>query len=55
MKDYTPRDLEYFTEKLWSSVGIPERYLDGTKNADMLERILKKRKRISRIKSLWKI
>jgi hypothetical protein len=56
MKDeITPHDIEYFVEKLWSSVGIPERYLDGTKNADMLERIIKKRKRISRIKSLWKI
>jgi hypothetical protein len=53
MKDYTPRDLEHFTEKLWTSVGIPQRYLDGTKNADILERIVRKRKRIRNIKDIY--
>jgi hypothetical protein len=55
MKDYTPRDIEYFTEKLWTSVGIPQRYLDGTKNADILESILRKRKRIRNIKDIYNI
>lgn len=56
MKDeVTPRDIERFADKLWSSVGIPERYLIGKTNADLLERILKRRKIISHIKYLWEI
>lgn len=54
MKDeVTPRDMEHFIEKLWTSVGIPQRYLDGTKNADILERIVRKRKRIRNIKDIY--
>jgi len=53
MKDeVTPRDIEYFVEKLWSSVGIPERYLSGATNADMLERILRRRKRLRNLKDI---
>lgn len=55
MKDeVTPRDIERFVDMLWSSVGIPEKYLSGT-NADLLERILKRRKRIKNLKYLWEI
>ena len=55
MKDeVTPRDIEYFVEKLWSSSGIPDRYLtDGTRNADMLERILRRRKRLRNLKDMY--
>lgn len=54
MKDeVTLRDMEHFTEMLWTSVGIPQRYLDGTKNADILERIVRKRKRIRNIKDIY--
>lgn len=54
MKDeVTPKDMEHFIEKLWTSVGIPQRYLDGTKNADILERIVRKRKRIRNIKDIY--
>lgn len=54
MKDeITPRDIEHFVDKLWSSAGIPDRYLTGTKNADMLERILKRRKRLRNLKDIY--
>lgn len=53
MKDYTHRDVQHFTEKLWASVGIPQRYLDATKNADMLEILAKRRKRLTGIRALW--
>ena len=54
MKDeVTPRDIERFVDKLWSSTGIPDRYLSGTTNADILERILKRRKRLRNLKDIY--
>lgn len=54
MKDeVTPRDIERFVDKLWSSVGIPDRYLSGATNADILERILKRRKRLRNLKDIY--
>jgi hypothetical protein len=55
MKDYTSKDIEYFSYKLWENLGIPERYLAGTKNADMLEMILKRRKRLRNLKDIYNI
>lgn len=46
-------DIEHFVDKLWSSVGIPDKYLSGTTNADLLERILKRRKRIKNLKDIY--
>ena len=54
MKDeVTTRDMEYFVDKLWSSSGIPDRYLSAETNADMLERILKRRKRLRNLKDIY--
>ena len=54
MKDeVTPRDIEYFVEKLWSSVGVPDRYLSAETNSDMLERILRRRKRLRNLKDIY--
>lgn len=48
MKDIE-NSMGYFIEKLWSSVGIPERYL----RTDHLERIMIRRKRIKNLKDIY--